>query len=92
MKDKLLMEACPSDVDYFPKYYVSQPPHRDKLGPAYYKVVDADGPVFWRNEGDGSGKQVSFYHFMMEEKHGFGVNELNKEYTPWAEDGNQDSS
>jgi hypothetical protein len=70
----------------FPKYFVTQPPHRDTLEPFYYKIVSPDGPVFWRKEGADSGKQTSFYDFYMEEASGWGVNELDKQYTPWADD------
>jgi hypothetical protein len=70
---------------YFPKYFVSQPPHRDTLTPVYYKVVSPDGPVFWRREDDDTGRETTFYDLLMEERCGFGINNVDKEYTPWAD-------
>ena len=71
--------------EWFPEYYVSQPPHRDTLTPVYYKVVSPDGPVFWRRQGDETGRTTTFYDLLMEEKNGFGLNRVDEEYTPWAE-------
>lgn len=69
----------------FPKYYVSRPP--DDLGdagPVYYKLLSPDGPVFWRKQGDDAGRELSFYDLLMEEKNGFGIDELDKGETPWG--------
>lgn len=68
----------------FPQYFVSQPPHRDDLTPVYYKVESPFGPVFWRRKGDTVGRETSFLDLFLEEKDGFGVNRLDKEYTPWT--------
>jgi hypothetical protein len=75
------------DIDrFFPEFFVSQPPHRDTLTPVYYKVMSPRGPVFWRREGDDTGRETTFYDMMMEEKNGFGVQKVGKEYTPWSDD------
>lgn len=76
----------PMMTEWFPVYYVSQPPHRDELTPVYYKVVSPRGPVFWRRRGDDSGRETTLYDVLMESKNGFGVQRLDKEYTPWADE------
>lgn len=69
----------------FPEYYVSHPTNRDKLDPVYYKVVSPTGPVFWRNKGDDTGRETTFHDMLMEEMNGFGLNRVDKEYTPWGD-------
>mgnify|MGYP006282482705 CR=1 FL=1 len=83
-----MWKRVPEDerAHYFPEYYVSHPPHRDTLTPVYYKVVSPEGPVFWRREGDDTGRSTTFYDLLMEEKNGFGINKTYKQYTPWADE------
>lgn len=70
--------------EWFPEYYVSMPPHRDTLTPVYYKVVSPNGPVFWRREGDTTGRSTTFYDLLQESKNGFGINRVDEEHTPWG--------
>lgn len=70
--------------EWYPKYFVSQPPHRDTLEPVYYKVVSPNGPVFWRHEGDDYSQETTMMDLFHEDRGGFGITELDKEYTPWA--------
>lgn len=74
--------------DMFPEFYVSRPDaDSEDLGPVYYKVTgpDPDGHVFWRRRGDERSKEGTFYDLFLEEKYGFGIEEVNKSETPWAE-------
>lgn len=76
------------DPDWFPEYFVSQPPHRDTLEPVYYKIMSPEGPIFWRNEGDDVSRRTTLYDLFMEDRNGFGVQKVDKEYTPWADSEN----
>lgn len=64
--------------DWFPMYFVSMPPHRDTLIPVYYKVYTPTGPVFWRREGDDESRETTLLDMFMEEKNGFGVQEVDR--------------
>jgi hypothetical protein len=74
-----------SKPDIFPLYYVSEP-DSDELEDVYYKIVDENGPVFWRNEGDDTGKKIAFSDLLFESKNGFGLEELQQEETPWKDE------
>lgn len=73
------------DDKNYPVYYVSMPPHRDDLTPVYYKVASENGPVFWRNKGDDTGRSTTFHDLLLEEMNGFGLNRVDEVYTPWGD-------
>lgn len=75
-----------SENQEFPVYLVSRPPQEDRVEPLYYKVTGPNGDVFWRNEGDSTGRSTTVFDLLMEEKHGHGIQTLEKKYTPWGDD------